>query len=256
MTASGTNGLHTRTIGSGPRLVLAHGFTQNGDCWGELPERLASQFEVVLVDLPGHGRSGHDEADLWQAARLLGQVGGPATYVGYSMGGRTALHLALQSPALIQGLVLIGVTAGIEGAEERMARIEADHALADRLGELGLDNFLDEWLAKPLFAGLDDVSAARQARLTNRVEGLQQSLRYCGTGTQEPLWPRLAEIAAAALVIAGEEDKKFTELGQRLAAELPAAEFTTVPGSHAVHLQAPTQVAELISTTTEAWRVA
>lgn len=249
-----TESLHARLMGEGPRLVLAHGFTQNGDCWGELPRLLAEQFEVVLVDLPGHGRSGHDDADLWQASQLLGDVGGPAIYVGYSMGGRTALHLALQAPALVEGLVLIGATAGIESEAERVARQEADEALAEHLGALGLDAFLDEWLAKPLFAGLDEVAAAREHRLTNRVEGLQGSLRSCGTGTQTPLWSRLVEIIAPALVVAGSHDTKFTGIGQRLVAELPSATFASVTGSHAVHLQAPTQVAELISTTTEAWR--
>lgn len=248
--------LHARSIGEGPRLVLAHGFTQNGDCWGRLAGLLAEEFEVVLVDLPGHGRSGHDDADLWRAAELLGDVGGPATYVGYSMGGRTALHLALQSPALVDGLVLIGATAGMESADDRMARRKADDALADHLATLGLAAFLDEWLAKPLFAGLDDVAAAREFRLANRVEGLQSSLRNCGTGTQAPLWSRLGEILAPALVVAGSEDTKFTDIGHRLAAELTSAAFANVAGSHAVHLQAPTQVAELISTTTDAWRSA
>ncbi len=235
--------------------MLAHGFTQNGECWGRLPDLLAQQFEVVLVDLPGHGQSGHDDADLWRAAELLGEAGGPAIYVGYSMGGRTALHLALANPGVVQGLVLIGATAGLESEEERAARRSADDALADHLGAVGLATFLDEWLAKPLFAGLDDVAAARDARLANRVEGMQASLRNCGTGTQAALWPRLGEVAIPALVIAGADDAKFTTLGQRLANELPAARFASVPGSHAVHLQSPSQTAESISTTVEAWRL-
>ncbi len=246
--------LHTRVIGSGPRLVLAHGFTQNRDCWGSLPELLADHFEVVLVDLPGHGSSGHDDADLWHAAELLGDVGRQGYYVGYSMGGRIALHLALTTPQLVDGLVLIGATAGLDADIDRATRREADYRLADHLGTVGLAAFLDEWLANPLFAGLSDEAAAREARLANRVEGLQSSLRSCGTGTQEPLWDRLREITAPTLVVAGSEDEKFTNVGNRLVEHLGAARFASVRGSHAVHLQAPDQMAELISTTVETWR--
>ena len=93
--------LATSIIGQGPRVVLLHGFTQNGRCWGDIPARLAETHEVVLVDAPGHGESSDDDADLWQAAALVAEVGERATYVGYSMGGRMALHLALQSPDLV-----------------------------------------------------------------------------------------------------------------------------------------------------------
>ncbi len=247
--------LAVEVVGAGPRLVLAHGFTQNGACWGRLAEMLAESYEVVLVDLPGHGRSEHDDADLWQAAELLAEVGGEATYVGYSMGGRVAIHLALARPELMSGLVLIGATAGIESHSGRAERVAADNALAVRLTSIGLESFLDEWLAKPLFAGLDGEGAAREQRLMNRTEGLAASLRHCGSGTQDPLWDRLGEIECPTLVVAGEADLKFSELGQRLASSIGTnAEFSTIPGTHPVHLEQPAQMAALISASTLDWR--
>lgn len=229
-------------------MVLAHGFTQNTRCWGRFGRALASVAEVVLVDAPGHGQSNHDNADLWTSAELLTEVGGRGVYVGYSMGGRTALHAALSTPDLIQGLVLIGATAGLDDTRQRANRRDADEALARKLTTHGLPRFLDDWLRLPLFAGLSEAQAAKQERLKNRPEGLAASLRNCGTGTQEPLWDRLAALTMPVLVVVGDRDHKFTELGHRLVAAMSStsAELVSVPGTHAVHLERPDQTAAAI----------
>lgn len=242
--------LHTdvRSPGAGPRLVLVHGFTQNGRCWGRLTDHLARHHELVLVDAPGHGRSGHDEADLPTAGRLLGEAGGAAHYLGYSMGGRMALHLALARPDLVRSLVLIGATGGLDRAGDRAERRTADEALARRLESEPLEAFLDRWLAGPLFAHLGPEAAARAERLTNRPAGLAASLRSCGTGTQEPLWDHLHRLAMPVLVIAGEHDPKFRAAGERLVEAIGRnAELWVAPGAgHAVHLEQPGPVADVV----------
>ena len=95
---------------SGPRVVLVHGFTQTHVAWMPVVAELVRDHQVVAVDLPGHGGSSEIAADLPLAARLLGEAGGHATYVGYSLGGRVALRLALDHPDLVDGLVLLGAT--------------------------------------------------------------------------------------------------------------------------------------------------
>ncbi len=250
--------LATTIIGAGPRLVLLHGFTQNARCWGPLASVLAERFEVVLVDAPGHGDSGHDDADLWAAADLIAEVGGRARYVGYSMGGRMALHLAVRHPDSIESLVLIGATAGLESPAERSARREADERLAERLDaaaaarSVGNDepfrSFLVDWLANPLFSSLPESSRHFDARLANRPEGLAASLRQCGTGSQEPLWASLASIAAPVAVVAGSSDAKFTDLARRMAGLIGAnAEVRVEPGSHAVHLEVDDAIARAVA---------
>ncbi len=237
------------------RLILAHGFTQNARCWGAFADHLADEHELTLVDAPGHGRSGHDDANLWAAADLLTEVGGRGVYVGYSMGGRTALHAALTHPDLVDGLVLIGATPGLTEAEDRAERRRADDDLAERLVEFGLPAFLDRWLALPLFAGLDDEAAARSARLTNRPDGLAASLRHCGTGSQEPLWGRLGEIEVPVLAVVGDQDHKFTAIAERMTAGLTAttAEVLVLPGTHAVHLERPRECATAIAERIATW---
>lgn len=240
--------LASTTTGCGTRLVLAHGFTQNGRCWGPVAADLATDHEVVAVDLPGHGLTppDHDDADLPEAGRLLAEAGGAAVYVGYSLGGRVALHAALAAPEQVRALVLIGATAGIDEAEARADRRRADGELADRLLADGVPSFIERWLRNPLFAGLTAEAQQVEARLTNRPEGLVASLRYCGTGTQEPLWDRLQAIDRPVLIVAGQHDAKFAALGRRLVDALPRAELTLLPATHAVHAECPAATAARI----------
>lgn len=217
------------------RVVLVHGFTQTGRSWDRVAGGL-SDHDVVQPDLPGHGRHADEPADLWRCADHLADECGRATYLGYSMGARVALHLALAHPSLVTGLVVLGATAGIDDEHERAARRAADDVLADRLEEVGTSVFLEEWLSQPLFADLHE--EARGARSTDAA-GLASSLRLAGTGTQEPLWDRLRALSMPVLVLAGERDGKFRALADRLAAAIGAnAEVAVVPGAgHAAHLE-------------------
>ncbi len=227
--------------GGGPRLVLVHGFTQNRGCWGKVATDLAEDHEVVRVDAPGHGRSGHATAGLREGAALIGAAGGPATYVGYSMGGRYCLQLALARPDLVEALAVVGASAGIEDASAREARAAEDEQRAARLESIGLEAFLDEWLAMPLFAGLSDAQAHRSARLENDAAALAASLRHAGTGHQQPLWARLGELAMPVLVVTGELDDTYRELSARIVRTIGAnASLAVVAGSgHAPQLDRP-----------------
>lgn len=233
--------LHVETTGRGARLVLVHGFTQTARCWGPLPDDLAADHELVLVDAPGHGGSSSVAADLVTGGRLIAEAGGPGTYLGYSMGGRFVLHTALERPEQVRGLVLVGATAGIDDPAERAARRAADEARAEQIESIGVSAFLDEWLELPLFAGLTPTTAQREEREVNTPAGLASSLRLAGTGTQQPTWDRLHELDMPVLVVAGAEDAKFVAAGERMAASIgPNATFDTVAGAgHTAHLERP-----------------
>lgn len=235
-----------RTRPADERVVLLHGFTQNAECWEPFAGMLADQtgMEILAIDAPGHGLSPrrHDAADLWESATLLADVGGTAHYVGYSMGGRTALHLAVLQPDAILSLNLIGATPGIADPAERAARLAADHALADKLQTIGVPAFLDRWLAQPMFRGLDAESAHLAARLHNRADGMAASLRHCGTGAQEDLQPRLAALSQPTLVIVGAEDEKFASIGL----ELPGSLHRVSGAGHTAHLERPGPTADAV----------
>jgi 2-succinyl-6-hydroxy-2,4-cyclohexadiene-1-carboxylate synthase len=237
--------LAARVRGSGPRIVFVHGFTQTGNSWADIAERLcALGYQVALVDLPGHGDSARVRADLRRTADLIASTTGAATYVGYSLGGRVALHLAIMYPHIVERLALVGATPGIVDDDERSARRTADEALAARVLEIGVEAFLAEWTAQPLFAGLEVTDAELADRLRNTADGLASSLRLCGTGTQVPLWERLVELNMPVLAMAGEHDAKFHPLAERIAATVPDGRFAAIHGAgHAAHLQQPGQVA-------------
>lgn len=224
-----------------PKVVLVHGFTQTRRSWQPLLPRLAARHHVVAVDAPAHGRSAAHRTDLVDGATLLGETGGRAAYVGYSMGGRLTLHLALQQPDLVERVVLVGATGGLDTEDERTARRAADEALASDLERDGLDAFLARWLANPLFATLPRDAAAVEDRKENSVDGLADSLRRTGTGTQRPLWDDLGQLRMPALLVAGERDEKFTALAHRLAdAWGGAARVELIEGAgHACHLERP-----------------
>ena len=235
-------GLHVEREGAGPTLVLVHGFTQTGRSWGRVAADLRRDHEVVRPDAPGHGGSSAIEADLPTGGDLLvDAVGGPATYVGYSMGARLSLHAALQHPDAVRGLVLLGGTAGLEDAEERATRVTSDRALATRLATDGVDAFLERWLAQPLFARLPSDEEDRADRRRNTVAGLRSSLLLAGTGTQVPAWDRLRRLAMPVLAVAGADDAKFAALAQRMAERIgDNATVALVPDAgHAAHLEQP-----------------
>jgi 2-succinyl-6-hydroxy-2,4-cyclohexadiene-1-carboxylate synthase len=241
--------LHVDIEGTGRAIVALHGFTQNSNCWGPFGVDLAAMGQVAFVDAPGHGRSQHDGADLWEAADLITESAGSGIYIGYSMGGRMALHVALAAQEMVEGLVLIGATAGLQTDEEREERVRADESLARSITIRGVDAFLEEWLALPLFSGLTHETAMMAARQTNRAVGLAASLRACGTGTQDDLWGRLVEITVPVLLLSGSEDRKFTDI---CAAMQPlfggSATHLVVEGvGHSVHLEAPGETASLIN---------
>jgi 2-succinyl-6-hydroxy-2,4-cyclohexadiene-1-carboxylate synthase len=241
--------LHRRATGAGPRVVLVHGFTQTAASLAPLAEHLSSGFEVVTVDLPGHGGSAAVRADLPGAAELLGAAGGRARYVGYSLGGRACLRLALDRPDLVEALTLIGASPGIADPAERAARRAADDALAAGIERDGVPAFLDRWLAQPLFATLPPAAAGRADRLGNDAAGLAAALRLLGTGAQEPLWGRLDELRMPVLLLNGDLDRKFARIGRRMAALIgPNARRAGVAGAgHAAHLERPEATAELVA---------
>ncbi len=234
-------------------LLLLHGFTQTGRGWDEVVRHLAGEtYRPLAPDLRGHGAAGSRRPiDMASCVRdVAALAAGDFALAGYSMGGRIALHVALEHPGRVTRLVLVSTTAGIEDPARRAARRAADEALAAWMERTwAIAEVADRWGAQPLFAGQSPqvAAAARADRLCNHPKHLAASLRGIGTGAMAPLWERLGELTMPVAVLAGERDAKFVELGRRLAGELPDATLTVVPGAgHALALEAPGAVAAAI----------
>lgn len=238
--------------GFGRRAALLHGFTGSAEAWGAavLEGLVREGVDALAIDLPGHGSdAGTDDPADFSLETTLGRIDSEAgrvgSVVGYSMGGRLALHHALRSGSAVRRLVLESASPGLEDDEARAERRAADEALADRIVRIGIERFVDEWEGLPLFASQArlpaDVRARHRARrLRNDPRSLAAALRGLGTGALPSLWDRLAELSVPTLLVVGELDGKFVEIGRRMEAALPQATLAVVPGAgHTVHLERP-----------------
>lgn len=252
-------------------VVLLHGFTGSAEAMNRLSEGLREKLSeglsdgsgeglsethrVFAIDLPGHGNAATPHAIehfsmeatvscVWDALDGLGLE--RASLVGYSMGGRVALSAAVACPDRVAKVVCIGASPGIADQIERDKRRLADEALADSILADGVERFVDQWLAQPLFATLaerlssSDFQATREQRLANSPEGLTLSLRGIGTGTMEPLHEPLADADFPCLWIAGAEDSKFAVIAEEMSKAMPNGSHTLIPDAgHSAHLENP-----------------
>ena len=167
----------------------------------------------VLLDLPGHGRNAAardvSQFSLDSALASVEDSGQwPAGLVGYSMGGRIALHFAAKRPDAVRCLVLESASPGLETQAERRLRRESDDDLARIIERDGVEAFIDRWERLPLFetqSGADETvrSRLRAGRLENSVEGLAGALRGLGTGALPSLWDALPDIRVPTLILVG-----------------------------------------------------
>ncbi len=102
--------LHIQSEGSGPPLVFLHGWGMNSDVWEDISPQLSQHYTVILIDLPGHGRSAltsHDYPLEPLAEELVSVIPQASILVGWSLGGLIALQMAHQYPEQVQALVMV-----------------------------------------------------------------------------------------------------------------------------------------------------
>jgi 2-succinyl-6-hydroxy-2,4-cyclohexadiene-1-carboxylate synthase len=225
------------------RVRLVHGFSQTPRSWDPIEARLPRDWDVQALDVP-------DGLDFVATAGALGARGGPGAWVGYSMGGRLVLQLAIDRPGLVERLVLISASPGIRSASERSTRRGADERLAQEAERDGVRVFLERWLAQRLFETLPPDAAMIDDRCRgNTVQRLAHQLRSLGQGTQEPLWDRLGELDIPVLLVTGAWDRAYTECAEQMAAAIGScARVVTIPkAGHAVHSERPDDVAAALT---------
>src|SRR5215217_6247066 len=201
--------------------------------WREVMSALEDRTFCIAMDLPGHGSSlsltpeaytveGAAEAVIDTLDEL--EVERPVI-VGYSMGGRLALYLALRYPERCAGLFLESASPGLESAGERAARREADEERAKRLESGNFEEFLEDWHRQPLFA-----SMARDRNLLRRTIELRRR--------NDP--GELERLDVPTLAVAGGLDGKYAGISSRMASLSPWIESVVAPeAGHTVHAEIP-----------------
>ena len=177
--------------------------------------------------------------------RVLEELGvARPTLIGYSMGGRLALYLALRNRDGFSGLFLESASPGLEDAAERRTRRQADEERAKQLESGDLEGFLARWYGQPLFASLARnerlLGETIETRLDNDPGELARSLRGMGTGNQPSLWSELGALTLPTLAVAGGLDEKYVEVSDLMASQGPRIRSAVVPGAgHNVCLEKP-----------------
>ena len=234
-----------------PALVLLHGFTNSGASWQPVISGLGQRYRAFAPDIRGHASASALTPVTLQS--VLGDMAAlePAkfTLVGYSQGGRIALHTALAMPHRVCGLVLIGASPGLDDEAERASRRDADERLAAQIETLSISEFATMWSQTPILGGVEAevAQAAHQDRLRSTPQGLAAALRGLGTGALPSLWERLGELRMPVTLIAGERDAKFTGIARQMASRIANSEVVVIPAAgHAVHLEQPRAVVEVL----------
>ena len=219
--------------------VLLHGFTQTSRSWNRYIDLIDPQQSIIRVDAPGHAGSSTVATDLTTTAQMVVGQSGFGDYIGYSMGARLALHIALLRPENVRRLVLVSGSPGLRPSEERQARSHSDELLAQEIATIGVDRFIDKWLNNPMFSGLTPSREEIQDRLRNTAEGLASSLRLSGTGKQESLWDKLQNLEMPVLLVVGINDEKFCQIGKEMKSAMGTnANLIVVENAgHSVHLE-------------------
>jgi len=226
------------------RVRLVPGFTNTARSWQPVEWALPRDWDVQTLEVP-------DGLDFVATADALAHRGGRAVWIGYSMGARLCLRLALDNPQLVERLVLVSGTPGIQHAGERGARAAEDEARAREVERDGVDVFLDRWLSQRLFETLPrDAAMLEDRQRGNSVWRVSHQLRALGQGAQEPLWDRLGELSVPVLLVSGGYDRTYSTIARRMADGIGdnATVVVVERAGHAVHLERPDELAHELAT--------
>ncbi len=237
-----------REMGSGPAVVLVHGYPLDGAMWSGVARALSPRLRVLKPDLPGRGETAapsggsiDDYADF--LAAVLDGLPEPAGLAGFSMGGYAALALARRRPEKLAALALVDTRAA---ADDEAGRGKRDEAIAT-LRSAGVAAIADAMVGKLLtpasLANRDLVERVRRIILRQKPETVEADL--LALRDRPDARRALASIAIPTLVVVGAQDALTPPAdAQAMADAIPGARLTEIPGAgHLAPMERPGAVA-------------
>jgi 2-succinyl-6-hydroxy-2,4-cyclohexadiene-1-carboxylate synthase len=257
------NSYHVKVCGEGFPLIMLHGFTGRGANWTPFCSTIGEKSKLVMPDLMGHGSTETcsyegDNYHLTRAAndiiKIMDEFGfEKADILGYSMGGRIAIGIAILFPDRVRKLVLESASPGLKTALERKERLYSDAKLAGSIIENGIEEFVNYWENIPLFESQKSLpperrDSIRRQRLSNDPIKLANALFGMSTGMQPSFWEDLPSVEADVLLIVGELDQKFCKIAEEMQKSLPKGQIYKVTQTgHAIHVEQPEKFGTIVS---------
>jgi len=241
-----------------PHLILFHGFMGSGEAFTPLLKDLSKFCNPITIDLKGHGKSsGPEKADHYSTDQQVGELTSVISRLkfqslflyGYSMGGRLALQLALETPELFSGLILESTHCGIADPDLRKQRRKIDRVRAEQIID-DFSTFLEGWSQLPLFNAKQSSDSDYYYQIMEQQHPpyLAASLRGFGAGNMPCVCDRLSSFELPVQLIAGSEDQKYVDKMSEIAQLLPSSTLDIVDGAaHRVHVDRPGDVTGILN---------
>ncbi|GBG96422.1 alpha/beta fold hydrolase [Lactococcus termiticola] len=226
------------------KIFALHGFSEHPETWGNLN---LEGFELMAISLEDIACLPLEEAIKSIHERLTQLADGQSFgLIGYSMGGRLALHYAMEHP--LDFLILESASVGIKNEQERQERRVSDEALAQKIELNGSAWFADFWAATPIFESQKNLpqelqDKVWQSRASNDPKRLAQTLRMTGQGVLPYLGDTISQLTMPLLYLSGALDKKYTAIGETY---FPEQHVIIPQAGHNIHLEAPKAFQEAI----------
>lgn len=202
------------------KIFCIHGNFQTAKVWQPLEERMKAGFsdlEMITEDLCAKQFQSFDDWTEDFCGRVDAQANGEKSILlGYSLGGRLALHACLSRPDLWKSAIVVGADPGLESEEEKKLQLDRDRNWAERLKREPLEKLVNEWDAQSVFCGIGNQAPRNLGEMN--PDRLSQQFEVFSKGIQQNLAPELAELKnLPILFVSGEKDHKYQGIGEKLA---------------------------------------
>ena len=254
------NKLFYKIEGNGLPLLLIHGFTGSHKSFDDISKYLQQFFKIIRIDLIGHGKSMNEDESLYSFKNSIESILEiidelriiKVNLLGYSLGGRNAMHFASKFKERVNKLILCSSSYGLESQLEKDKRIKSDQRLVNLLENNKLKEFVEYWESLPLWNSENRLSIEkkknhRKIRLSNNPYGLALNLKHQGQGKQNNLLSELKKINTKTLILYGEKDNKYKKLSTKLEKTIRKSKTIMVPESgHNIILENPIYVSRAV----------
>lgn len=238
-------------------IVLLHGFMGSLENWNQI--KLQFNIPIILIDLPGHGKSHFKKIDNYSFTDwatdfkyILDKLNlNQINLCGYSMGGRLAISFACRFPMIVNKLILESSTPGIDNEIERKNRFEIDKLNCTKIMS-DYTNFVEDWCQNIFFANqkqrnLSGWEAQQEIRLRQNPAQLSSSIEFLGTGKMPSLWKKINTLHSAVMLITGSEDSQYCRIAVECLKEIKDSKWMNISNcGHNIHLEQSDQFVECV----------